>query len=60
MKDNCMHYKLYIDKKDELRRDCVKHYCLCDDKFVWDEELNEKYQTAKKENKAKSGIFSRK
>jgi hypothetical protein len=60
MRDNCMHYKLYIDAKDELSKDCHKDYCLCEDKYVWDVELNEKYQTAKKENKAKDGIFSRK
>ena len=60
MKENCTNNKLFINAKDELVIKCHKHYCLCNDEFIWDSELNKKYQIAKKEDEANNGIFSKK
>lgn|GEM_PF-3473809 len=56
-KDDCDFYRNYINVEGELKRVCVKDYCLCDDVFVYDENRNKRYQEAKNNDQAGSGIF---
>lgn len=56
-KYNCPNYQIYINADHQLEKECHKHYCLCDDEFKWCKETNNKYQKAKKDNRAGNGKF---
>ncbi len=53
----CSNRKVFVNTNDELKSKCCKEYCLCEDKYIWDNEKDKKYQKAKKEGKAVNGIF---
>ncbi len=55
--ENCTGLRTGLNIKGELETRCHKNYCLCDDEFKFNKELNERYQKAKKMNKAENGIF---
>lgn len=56
-KVECNDFQSYITPKGNLETKCRKHYCICLDRFLWDEELDKRYQEAKKNGRAESGIF---
>lgn len=58
-KDDCHFYRSFINAQYEFKMNCVKHYCRCTDEFMYDDNLNKRYQEAKKNNQAEAGIFKR-
>lgn len=55
--NNCNEFRYSINSKGKLEGKCNKEYCRCQDKFVWDINKDIRYQKAKIEGKAHSGIF---
>ncbi len=56
-KEECMNYITSKDQQGKIFTECRKHYCICKDKFIWGESLDNRYQKAKLKGEAKDGIF---
>ncbi len=57
MNNSCHNIRSTLNIKGELTTACHKHYCYCQDKYLFDDDLNKRYHKAKKQNKARFGIF---
>lgn len=55
--DLCINIKYGIDLEGKLEAVCQKHYCSCEDKFLWDNELDKGYQKEKSQGRAYTGKF---